>query len=70
MSNASSKKRHGFDTRILIWQILRKPIADIASQPANAAAVETLLSRKLAKHGHAEQPPSRPASKPRDVVSA
>jgi len=70
MSTASWKERHGFGTTVLFRQVLRQPIADIALQPADAAAVETLSSRKLAKHGHAEQPPSRPASKPRDIVSA
>jgi hypothetical protein len=70
MSNASSKERHGFGTTVLLRQVLRQPIADIALQPADAAAVETLFSRKLTKHGHAEQPPSRPTSKPRDIVSA
>lgn len=66
----SLEERHGFGTTVLLRQILRQPIADIASQPADAAAVETLFSRKLAKYGDAEQPPSWPALKPRDVVSA
>jgi hypothetical protein len=50
--------------------VLCHPVHYIGAQPADSAAVKTLFSRKLAKHGHAEQPPSWPTRKPRDVVSA
>jgi len=43
---------------------------DVGSQPADPATVEMLFSRKLAKYDHAEQPPSWPARKPCDAVSA
>jgi hypothetical protein len=70
MTTPSWKERDGFVTTFLLQHALRQPIADIALQPADAAPVEMLFSRKLAKHGHAEQPPSRPTRKPSDVVSA
>jgi hypothetical protein len=50
--------------------VLRQPVCDIGSQPANPAAPKSALPGESADHHHAQQQPSRSASESRNIVRA